>query len=209
MTTRDPDTTTSRSRAAAAGSRLHVHRTRGLISGVLLVLLGAWGALIPFVGPYFDYAFTPDDSWNFTWGRLWLEVIPGAAAALAGLMLIVSAHRVALQFAGWLAAVSGAWFVVGRPLSLLWRDTPWGGEPTGSLTRTVWEQIGFFSGLGVVIVFFGAFALGRMTVVGERDLVESRERSGYDERPSSSADSRYVADDTPGEPTTTTTTTED
>jgi hypothetical protein len=39
---------------------LRVRRSRGVLSGLLLVLLGIWGALIPFIGPYFHYAFTPD-----------------------------------------------------------------------------------------------------------------------------------------------------
>ena len=33
---------------------------RGRLTGGLLMLLGAWGALVPFVGPYFGYAYTPD-----------------------------------------------------------------------------------------------------------------------------------------------------
>ena len=43
---------------------LRVPRTRGVLSGLLLVLLGAWGALVPFVGPYFHYAYTPDTAWS-------------------------------------------------------------------------------------------------------------------------------------------------
>jgi hypothetical protein len=220
MTTRQPDATTSRNGAAAAGSRLHVQRSRGAISGVLLVLLGLWGALIPFVGPSFDYAYTPDTSWDFTWGRFWLEVVPGAGAAIGGLMLIGSAHRVALLFGGWLAALSGAWLVVGQQISLLWRDAPWAGEPTGSLTRAVWEQIGFFSGLGVVVVFFGALALGRMTVVGARDLAASRTQAGYDDEATSTTsdredvrgdtpDSRYARNDTIDEPAESSTATQE
>ena len=58
---------------------LRVRRSRGALSGVLLVLLGLWGAVIPFVGPYFRYAYTPDRAWEYTSGRLWLEVLPGAA----------------------------------------------------------------------------------------------------------------------------------
>ena len=50
---------------------LRVPRSRGALSGVLLVLLGAWGALVAFVGPYFHYAFTPDRAWAYTSGRLW------------------------------------------------------------------------------------------------------------------------------------------
>ena len=38
---------------------LKVSRSRGALSGVLLVLLGIWGGLIPLVGPYVNYAYTP------------------------------------------------------------------------------------------------------------------------------------------------------
>ena len=48
------DSTTARS------GRMRVARSRGAVSGFLLVLLGLWGALIPFVGPYFDLTYTPD-----------------------------------------------------------------------------------------------------------------------------------------------------
>ena len=39
---------------------------RGRVIGVLLMLLGAWGAVVPFVGPYFGYAYTPDKVWVYT-----------------------------------------------------------------------------------------------------------------------------------------------
>jgi hypothetical protein len=39
---------------------LRVPRSRGALNGALLVLLGIWGGLIAFVGPYFHYAYTPD-----------------------------------------------------------------------------------------------------------------------------------------------------
>ena len=39
---------------------LQMRRKRGAFSGFPLILLGLWGALIPFVGPYFRYAYTPD-----------------------------------------------------------------------------------------------------------------------------------------------------
>ncbi len=52
---------------------LRVRRSQGALSGVLLVLLGIWGALIPFVGPYFHYAYTPDRAWVATSGRMWLR----------------------------------------------------------------------------------------------------------------------------------------
>ena len=67
---------------------LQMRRSRGAASGFLLVLLGAWGALIPFIGPYFHYAYTPDTAWTYTTARLWLEILPGAAVFLGGILLM-------------------------------------------------------------------------------------------------------------------------
>src|SRR5262245_44482263 len=53
-------------RVRSRGGRMQMPRSRGAMSGFLLILLGAWGALIPFVGPYFNFAFTPDQEWFWT-----------------------------------------------------------------------------------------------------------------------------------------------
>ena len=47
-------------RIRTRGGRLGMQRSRGAMSGFLLIVLGVWGALIPFVGPFFDFAFTPE-----------------------------------------------------------------------------------------------------------------------------------------------------
>jgi len=157
---------------------LRVPRSRGALSGAVLVLLGAWGALIAFIGPYFHYAYTPDSAWTYNTGRLWLEVLPGAATLLGGLIVLVATARPVAMFGAWLAAMSGVWFVVGTPLSTLWTvgGAPAAGYPVGSTTLTrVVEQIGFFGGLGAAIVFFAALALGRLTVLGYRDVMLAEE----------------------------------
>jgi len=149
-----------------------VPRTRGAASGVLLVLLGAWGALVPFIGPHFGYAYTPNQTWTMTAGRLWLEVVPGAVAVLGGLILIGGTSRAIGLWAGWLTAVAGAWFAVGPVISRLWGGQPQPGSPVGGSTVTsVVEEIGFFTGLGVVIVFLAATALGRFSVVGVKETL--------------------------------------
>jgi uncharacterized membrane protein len=151
---------------------LQVPRSRGAVSGLLLVLLGLWGALIPLVGPYFHYAYTPDTAWTFTAGRVWLEIVPGAAVLIGGVLLLVSASRPAAMFGAGLAAAGGAWFALGTVLSPIWpaAATLNAGSPAGTtmLLRQL-EHLGFFTGLGVVIVFVAALALGRLTVIGLRD----------------------------------------
>jgi len=144
---------------------------RGRLIGVLLMLLGGWGALVPFVGPYFGYAYTPDRAWTYTTGRLWLSVVPGAAVLLGGLLVLAS-DRVAGRGA-FLAVLGGMWFVVGLPVTafaLAGRGiTP--GSPVarpnayaGGATMRFLEQLGFFYGLGVLIVFFAAVGLGEVVV---------------------------------------------
>jgi hypothetical protein len=158
---------------------LRVPRSRGALSGVLLVLLGAWGALIPLVGPYFHYAYTPDTAWSLTSGRIWLEIAPGAVAFIGGLIVLISSLRPVAMFGAWLAALAGAWFAAGITLSPLW--TTGGvsaiGSPVGGTVARTAEQIGFFTGLGVVIAFLAALVIGRLSVVGVRDarLAESRD----------------------------------
>ena len=149
---------------------LRVSRSRGVLSGLLLVLLGAWGALVPFVGPYFHYAYTPDRAWTYTTGRLWLEILPGVAALLGGLVLLASTHRPTAHFGAWLAALSGAWFVLGSVIGPTWigaHVTP--GAAVGAPVTRALEQIGFFTGLGVVIAVLAATALGRFSVISVRD----------------------------------------
>ena len=152
------------------GGRMRIPRSRGAASGFLLILLGAWGALIPFVGPYFDFAYTPDQEWTWTAARGWLEVLPGAATAVGGVLLLTSRNRATAMFGGWLTVLAGAWFVVGRALA-----GPLGlGDPGAPVaitdTKRVSLELAYFSGLGAAIVFVGALALGRLSVRSRRDI---------------------------------------
>lgn len=152
--------------------KLRMPRSRGAVSGILLVLLGAWGGLIAFIGPYFHYAYSPASAWTYTTGRLWLEILPGAGALLGGLIVLISRLRPVGLFGAWVAAVSGAWFAVGSTLLPLWAHggAASAGTPTGGTVTRAIEQVGYFTGLGVVIVFVAAAALGKLTVVAARDV---------------------------------------
>src|SRR5437588_6660202 len=146
---------------------LPVRRSRGAVSGFLLVLLGLWGALVPFVGPYFHYAYTPDTAWTYSTARLWLEILPGAAVFVGGFLLIIATGRHIALFGALLAAAAGAWFTLGTVLSPLWNNhVPMGGSPASSTVyMRITEELGFFYALGVVVVFIAAAALGRIMSV--------------------------------------------
>ena len=139
-------------------------------AGVLLILLGAWGGLVPFVGPYFHYAYTPDRAWAYTSGRLWLEIMPALGAIAGGIIVLISGFRSVALFGAFLAGISGAWFAVGSVVGPAWSGTALAaGAPVGAtLTRAV-EQIGFFTGVGVAIVWVAVLALGRLSVAGAWD----------------------------------------
>jgi hypothetical protein len=147
---------------------LQMRRSRGAASGFLLVLLGIWGAIIPFIGPYFHYAYTPDVSWTYTTARLWLEILPGAAVFLGGVLLMIATGRHVALFGATLAVAAGAWFTLGTILSPLWSTggVTLGGTPVATtMLMRIMEQIGFFTGLGAVIILFAAMAIGRISAV--------------------------------------------
>jgi len=169
---------------------LRVRRSRGALSGLLLVLLGIWGALVPFVGPYFHYAYTPDQAWRATSGRMWLEVLPGVVALVGGLVVLVSRFRPSALIGAWLAALAGAWFAVGGLVAGRWSSLPTAGMPVGGTTRSLLEQVGFFTGLGVVIVFLAALALGRFTVVAAGDTAAVGEAKANEVKPRGTTRSR-------------------
>src|SRR3954466_10150017 len=107
---------------------MRLPRTTGALAGILTVLLGIWGALIPFVGPYFHYAFGNYDTWHLTANRVWLDVLPGVLAVVGGLLLLYSTRRVSGLIGGWLAVAAGVWFALGPTVRLLWDDS---GAPIG------------------------------------------------------------------------------
>jgi hypothetical protein len=150
--------------------RLRMPRSRGAVSGLLLIILGAWGALIPFVGPYFNFAYPPDQEWTWTAVRGWLEVLPGVATVAGGLLLIGSRNRVNAMFGGWLAALAGAWFVVGSAFAPVLRIGTVGDPVASTDAKRAFLEVSYFSGLGALIVFLGGAVLARLTARLARDV---------------------------------------
>jgi len=160
-----------RSRRGVDGSGgLHMPRSRGAITGLLLVLLGAWGALIPFVGPHFDFAYTPNTAWMWTTARGWLEVFPGVTTVLGGLLLIGSRDRATAMFGGWLAVLAGAWFVVGTAFAPALHIGDVGHPVAATDLRRALIEVAYFSGLGALIVFLSGGVLARLSTRLARDV---------------------------------------
>jgi hypothetical protein len=150
-----------------------IPRTKGAVTGFLIVLLGLWGGLIPFIGPYFNYAMHTDQTWQWFTDRGWLEVLPAVVTIAGGLMLMSGVTRASTSFGAMLALAGGLWFIVGPNVSMLWNHGAITvGPPIArhDVTRML-EWIGFFYGTGALITMFSAYALGFMAalpIVDER-----------------------------------------
>jgi hypothetical protein len=152
------------------GGRMEIPRSRGAASGFLLILLGVWGALIPFVGPYFDFAWGTDQAWWWTAARGWLEVLPGVATVVGGLLLLASRNRATAMLGGWISVLAGAWFIVGRAFADAFRLGDVGRPLAAADAKFGLLDVAYFSGVGALIVFLGAIALGRLSVRSLRDI---------------------------------------
>jgi hypothetical protein len=167
-----------------------IPRTRGAVCGVLLIVLGLWGGLAPFVGPYLHFGFTPDKAWGYTSGRLYLSAIPGAAALLGGLMSLLTRNRAFGISGGLLGALAGAWFVAGGGLVLdvLKNTSVSVGAPLQSTSMTAalqdyLERAALFFGLGVLILFVGALAIGRFSMLAAKDVEVETDGYSYASQP--------------------------
>jgi hypothetical protein len=138
-----------------------IERRRGVPGGFLLLLLGLWAGLVPFIGPYFDFSFGSDQTWQWTADRFWLNVLPGAVIALGGLELIRSRTRAGGSFGAWLALLGGLWLLVGPSVSVLWNDGAFAtGTPLGGDVRRALEWIGFYYGAGGLATLLAAYEMG-------------------------------------------------
>jgi hypothetical protein len=168
-----------------------IPRRRGVVCGLLLILLGLWGGLAPFFGPYFHFGYTPDKVWHYSDGRLYYSIIPAAAVLLGGLLATVTRNRGVGLSGGLLAALGGAWFGIGQTFTaIVLKRSIAGGSPilTGGQTATSLhayvETVTLFTGLALVVVFIGALAMGRFSLLAATDLADEEYYADYPATPS-------------------------
>ncbi len=141
-----------------------------LIAGIGAIIMGAWAGIVPFVGPKFGYTLGTSGAWKLTADHLYLQLAPGAAGVLAGLVFlgfVPGRDRVPFWsgvavVAGLLAAAAGAWLVIGPDAYTVIRHVGANGRtlPTRSLASLA-TQVGYYLGPGVLLAAFGGIALGR------------------------------------------------
>ena len=95
---------------------------------------------------------------------------------VGGLLLLVAANRLVTSVGVWLAVAGGARFVVGPTLDRLLHlgaiGVPIHKTTLGSTLETLLQ----FTGLGALILFLGALAVGRLGVVSVRDVRAAQRR---------------------------------
>ena len=120
------------------------------IAGVVLVPVGLWAALEPFLF----------GGWGWSWdtGRYLLTVFPGAAAMLGGLVMLTGRKR-AVAIGGGLALAAGLWFVTAPIVHSIFVGTTLGSLSGGESVRML-QWMPFFFGAGALISLLSAYGLG-------------------------------------------------
>jgi hypothetical protein len=169
---------------------MRITRSKGSLTGLALVLLGIWGAIVPFIAPYWGYGLagpgsvSASSTWAFTLPRLYLDILPGAAVLLGGLILLGTHNRATATFGSSLAIAGGVWFVVGPQISRIWGAINQGTVNSAPVANTM----GWYYGLGVIVTLLAAVALGRMLVRGVRDA----RRADLEHEPENPHEGRHI-----------------
>ncbi|HZD79218.1 MAG TPA: hypothetical protein VE646_04155 [Actinomycetota bacterium] len=128
-------------------------------SGILIVILGVWGGIVPFVGPTFGFG-AGTSAWTWTVPFATLNVAAAVAAVVGGFLLL-SGGASGARAGGALAVVGGMWFVLGPIFQPLWHQASVLVVVTGGPSwMDVAKVIGYHDGTGLLITFLGAYALG-------------------------------------------------
>lgn len=153
-------------------------------AGLALLLLGLFGALVPFVGPSFGYGMGGVAAWTWTESHATLHLAPGIAAMVGGLFVMRGRSASTQRSGAILAAVGGTWFVVAPSLHPLWAASSsssgmggMGGSPlSGALSA-----LGYHYGTGVLIAVIAAYAVGSLSR-SRRLTVDGRDESPQADR---------------------------
>jgi hypothetical protein len=180
--------------------------------GLLSALVGAWGGICVFVGPYFGYRPTSATTWEWTTNNWLLHLVPGAVAVVAGLLILTLSPmrrtgggvRSGIGLMGLLLAASGTWFVIGPAIWPTFQSSPPYATGTGAWT-SFWNQLGANLGPGLLLAFFGGMAvkagIARPAVaVGEPVDTPAARAADAAAAPSETATSSAANDETAGAP---------
>ncbi|MGH9063202.1 MAG: hypothetical protein ACRD0L_04380 [Acidimicrobiales bacterium] len=134
--------------------------------GLLAVVDGAWGGIVPYVGPLFGYRSNGSGAWTWTLAHALLYLVPGAVAVAAGLFLLglmpragIGRGRLGAGTAGLVLLACGAWFVVGPAVWPVFYAFPPVFGSTGSHLAAFVNQIGYNLGPGLILAALAGMAM--------------------------------------------------
>lgn len=147
---------------------IYERQVGGALAGIAAIIVGAWGAICGYIGPYFGFRPVTYRAWTGSLQEGLLHVAPGAAAIVAGFLLLAvgPARRRASRFAFTLPAVlllaAGAWFVIGP---VAWPSIEPGVAflPAHPLRNLLDVACASYAP-GLVLVMLGGMALKALTV---------------------------------------------
>lgn len=126
--------------------------------GLLLIVLGAWGGIVAYVGPRIGFRMDGASAWAWTTSRWELHAAPGAAVVVGGLLLLAAAPRVIARFGAMLALLGGMWLVVGPLFASMWLGSGAETQLASSTLSQAARPLGFHYGTGLLIVAAAAYA---------------------------------------------------
>ena len=147
---------------AATEARVRARPLGASLTGLGALLVGAWGALAVYVGPYFGFKPTTSRTWDWNLQNGMLHLLPGAVAFAAGLMILAigparrGAGR-ALTLPAVLLMAAGAWFVIG-PVAWPTFETGAAYAAASSATRELLNQACANLAPGLVLAALGGMA---------------------------------------------------
>src|SRR2546423_9571440 len=118
--------------------------------GLLLMLLGAWGGIVVFVGPRFGYRMDSGPAWQWTTAHWELHAAPGAAVVIGGLLILAAGPGLA-RLGALLATVGGMWFVVGPLFASMWLGANAETQVASNTLAEAARPLGYHYGTGLLI----------------------------------------------------------
>lgn len=134
--------------------------------GAVIVLVGLWEAVVPYVGPTFGYPMPPGSeqpAWDWSASHTQRHLVPGIVAVIGGALLWARA-RVAVLAGSWLSLAAGIWFIVSPFVPRAWLDSGGGGTPDASIVMQIITPLGYHYVPGIVVVGSAALVLGALLI---------------------------------------------
>lgn len=148
----------------AAAPRVYERPVGAAFAGAAALIVGAWGALAGYLGPYFGYRPVAQHVWVGNLQNGLLHLLPGAVAAVAGLMLLAmgparrSVRGGAFMLPAVLLLAAGAWFVIGPVAWPVFEHGP-AFHHVLSASRNLLDVAGSSYAPGLFLVMLGGMAL--------------------------------------------------